>query len=147
MEDNPRLLLARAQADLVRALSGQGKVPLEFDSARLSLAAKMLLEKRARAVARTWPKLADSLGPRYGEEFFTYSVTHPLPRSSNAMNDGLRFVQFLYHSRRLPDEAHLEWLEYYARNHFIGITCLPVQKRIVLCFRFPWRSRLHLIRI
>ncbi|HZK82615.1 MAG TPA: hypothetical protein VFC46_16140 [Humisphaera sp.] len=133
--------------DLVRALTAQEKPSLEFDPPRLALAGKMLVEKRARAAARAWPRLAESLGSKFIDEFATYSSRHPILEAVNAVTDGLHFIRFLDSDGRRPDDGHLEWLEYRARSHWIAFARLPRQRKSVVCIRLPWNLRLRFIRL
>jgi len=66
--------LAARQAELVAALVGGGDVPAGFDAHRVGAAAAALRRKRAGEVARVWPLLAASLGPRWPELFGAWAA-------------------------------------------------------------------------
>jgi hypothetical protein len=87
--------LASRQADLVRALAGDGAVPAGFDFDRLQACRGALAQKRATAVARAWPALARELGDRFTSLFAQYAEQGGLPARGGPLADGLWFVRFL----------------------------------------------------
>ncbi|MBA9006640.1 hypothetical protein [Thermomonospora cellulosilytica] len=82
--------LAAAQEALVAALVAGGPVPPGFDPALVGAASRALLRKRAGEVARTWPALAASFGPRWAERFARWAEGRP-PRGS--WRDGWDFAR------------------------------------------------------
>jgi hypothetical protein len=103
-----RRRLADRQADLVRALSGQAAAPPGFDTERLAIAARALLAKRRRSVAKAWPLLTESLGERFGADFAKYARSQPLPRDLGPLADGRAFATWLVEHSQLPEEAGVE---------------------------------------
>ena len=74
--DGPRAsgTLAERQAALVAALVAGAPDPPGFDPARLAVARRALLRKRAAEAAKHWPVLAASLGPRWSTVFAVHHV-------------------------------------------------------------------------
>jgi len=66
--------LAERQAALVAALVAGAPDPPGFDPARLAVARRALLRKRAAEAAKHWPVLAASLGPRWSTVFAVHHV-------------------------------------------------------------------------
>jgi len=66
--------LAERQAALVAALVAGAPDPPGFDPARLAVARRALLRKRAGEAAKHWPVLAASLGPRWSTVFAVHHV-------------------------------------------------------------------------
>src|SRR5438105_6148589 len=79
MQSAARERLAKAQADLVRALVAQGPIPAGFDEKMLRVAARSLVNKRRQQTARSWPNLAKIFGAKYPELFTQYAQSHSLP--------------------------------------------------------------------
>ncbi|WP_206664139.1 hypothetical protein [Thermomonospora catenispora] len=88
--DGAREALAAAQEALVAALVAGGPVPSGFDPDLLGAASRALLSKRAGEVARAWPALAASFGPRWGERFARWAEGRP-PRGP--WRDGWDFAR------------------------------------------------------
>jgi hypothetical protein len=135
------------QAELVRAVVADGPVPQSFDLAQVRLLAEALLRKRRRAVERTWPALASSLGWTYQRRFDTYAHAHPLIEVQ-AVSDGFGFLAWL-DSTELDGGARTELLAMRARYTtrdgrirrrrlpFAGWTRLRRSGRLLLVARFP----------
>jgi hypothetical protein len=64
-----RAELATRQAALVASLVTGGEVPDGLDAARLAVARRALLRKRASEVAGAWPLLAASMGQGWTASF------------------------------------------------------------------------------
>ncbi len=103
-----RIQIAQQQTALVRALSGLGPPPQEFDADDLSIAATALAQKRLREVARAWPNLAASLGDLFATQFRLFAATTPIPHEGGPLADGFAFAQHLHSSGQLPDAGHDE---------------------------------------
>lgn len=97
--------LARAQAELARALALGAPVPEGFNTERVRAAADSLLTKRRRQVQRMWPTLAAALGEEYGARFNAWARESPLPVEASALVDGRRFAESLRAQGGLPAEA------------------------------------------
>ena len=69
--------LAERQTALVRALTAGQPVPPGFDGTRVEAARVALLRKRAGEVARQWPMLATTLGPRWLPGFTDCAAARP----------------------------------------------------------------------
>lgn len=102
--------LAEQQAALVRALTGQGPVPLGFDADRVEVVARSLVMKRLRSVRRAWPGLARGLGDRFDPLFMAYATKVPAPPRGGVLADGDSFVGHLLAIGNCPDEARRERL-------------------------------------
>ena len=103
------------QAQLVGALTEGAPTPADFDGARLAATAEALLSKRARAVARAWPRLARAAGKTFATRFADYARAHPLPCDGSPMADGRAFVAWLERAGWLTDEARVEAFAFDAR--------------------------------
>jgi hypothetical protein len=106
MSDEDRRQLAAAQADLLNALTGGAETPADLDPARVALAVRSLLKKRARAVERTWPAAASA--PDFDRKFARFAATRPDP--ANAGADGLAFARWLLREGLLHDAGRVELL-------------------------------------
>ncbi|WP_069161373.1 hypothetical protein [Nocardia altamirensis] len=97
--------LAERQAELVRALVSGGPTPSGFDTEAVAAAARALLHKRARDVARRYPQLAHACGDDFTPRFTTWAAT--VPKTSTA-TDATAFADHaglsttLLGSRRRP---------------------------------------------
>lgn len=101
--------LARAQAELVRALGAGGPVPEGFDAERVRAAADSLLSKRRRQVQRAWPVLVKALGETFAGTFDAWARVNPLRGvEPDARVDGHHFAEALRAEGRLPPEAEEE---------------------------------------
>jgi hypothetical protein len=107
--------LAQRQADLVRALVAQGPIPAGFDEARVRAAARSLVNKRRRSLARAWPKLVEAVGDAYVERFTQYASETPLPGCACTQADGRAFLRWLAAHQPLSDAACLEALTFDVR--------------------------------
>src|SRR5262249_20163273 len=105
-----RARLEAEQADLVRALTGQGKPPPGFAVERVQAAAASLLRKRQRAAALAWPRLAAALGERFAEQFLAFAQKTQLPSCGGALADGRAFARELMKTDSLSEEGKLEVL-------------------------------------
>ena len=104
MSDDARERLAADQARLVAALSGRAVAPDGFDAGRVDLAARTLVAKRAKSVARAWPALSASLGTRFVAEFETFAAASPTHPDGPAA-DGFAFARWLDARHALPADA------------------------------------------
>jgi hypothetical protein len=103
--------LAKAQADLVRALVANGPAPAGFDEARVRAAGRSLVNKRRQALARAWPSLVHLLG----DDFRQYAEANPLPGCASPTADGRAFLRWLDAKQPLSDSARLEALAFDVR--------------------------------
>jgi hypothetical protein len=71
--------LARAQADLLRALVGAAPPPPGFDPLRIRVQADALVAKRREAVARLRPDLVAAAGGQFRSRFDDYALVNPRP--------------------------------------------------------------------
>ena len=115
MRADARAKLAQAQSELALALAGQGPLPAGFDRARIAAAADALLRKRARAVAASWPALAQSLGESFNARFARYAQASSIPLKGGPLADGRLFARMLEQAGEFPGEARLEKLAFDAR--------------------------------
>lgn len=115
MQAEQRARLAETQAELVRALVGLGRLPAEFESSRIMTASDVLLMKRARGVASSWPEMSRALGERFFERFARYARENPIPAQGGPPADGRLFARALAQAGGLPEEARLEALAFDAR--------------------------------
>ncbi|MFG1790527.1 hypothetical protein [Nocardia sp. NPDC049149] len=83
-------VLAERQAELVRALVSGGPTPPGFDTEAVAAAARALLHKRARDVARRYPQLAHACGDDFVPRFAAWAVT--VPKTSTA-TDATAFAE------------------------------------------------------
>jgi hypothetical protein len=109
--------LAAAQRRLVECLVTGGPVPAGFDSVRVAVAARALLNKRAGEVARVWPRLAASHGPDWPGVFRRWAEGRP-PRGP--WRDGWDLARAV--RDRLDPAAVLELAEREARWSYDGAT-------------------------
>lgn len=101
--------LARAQAELLRALGEGGPVPEGFDAARLRATADALVAKRRRLVERAWPGLVALLGERFAGDFEAWAREHPLRDvEPHPGVEARRFAEALRATGRLPPQAEGE---------------------------------------
>jgi hypothetical protein len=109
--------LADRQAELVAALVAGAPVPPGFDPARLGVAQRALLRKRAGEVARVWPMLAAAAGDRWPEEFAAWAGGRP-PQGS--LRDGWDLARAWLAAGRLAGAAAGELAEREAAWHYDG---------------------------
>jgi uncharacterized protein len=99
--------LGEAQHRLADALVGLTEPPPRFDAERVGVARSALIDKRAGAVARHAPAVAEALGDRLSPLFAGYADTRPKPPGDAAADveaflDHLRAAGLLIGSRRRP---------------------------------------------
>jgi hypothetical protein len=146
---DPRTRLAERQAALMQALGGAA-APEGFDPGRVRLTADSLARKRARAVARAWPSLAEGLGESFAARFAAYADATPLPAEGGPLADGRGFARHLDARGELPDEARLQALnvDLHHRTTAAGLrprrgpalkaALLRDPRRLVVAVRLPW---------
>jgi hypothetical protein len=142
--------LAIAQAELVRALVAQGPIPPGFDTERVRVAARSLVNKRRQTVARVWQSLVRIVGSTYPERFAQYAQTHPLPACAAPLADGRAFVRWLAAQGPISDALRIEAMAFDLRW---TVTTTAVQRRtgfafhllkrhespgLVIAARIPW---------
>lgn len=93
--------LAERQAALVAALVAGAPVPEGFDPSLIDAARRALLRKRSGDVARQWPLLAASFGPRWPAAFAAWADGR---RTEGAFQDGLAFARSLPLTGAAADE-------------------------------------------
>jgi hypothetical protein len=142
--------LARRQAALLAALTGQRPAPAGFDAAHVRAATASLRGKRVRAIARTWPRLASELGPDLDAALERHLRERPTPHPSGALGDGRVLARALAAEGRLPWEARLELMGVELRYRWpadgrrlprrAGATLAWSRSpaRVVLAVRLPW---------
>jgi hypothetical protein len=145
-----RARLAARQAELVRALTGQGDPPPACDAARLRATAESLAAKRAQAVARAWPELVAGLGDQWRQRFDAFAARVPLPHEGGPLADGRAFAHWLARLGELSDAGRLEGLavdlHYRARAGGLVPRSGPAlvwawlrqSGRLVVAVRLPW---------
>ena len=100
--------LARAQAELARALGQGAPVPEGFDAERVRAAADALLSKRRRLVQRAWPRLAGALGEDFRARFDAWARENSLGAEGSPLADGRRFAEALRATGAFPTQAREE---------------------------------------
>ena len=95
--------LAAQQEALVRAIAAGGPPPPGFDADRVAAAARSILYKRAGDVARAWPALAESYGPRWKETYAAWAEGRP---TNGSIRDAWDFAR--EHAAELSAEAARE---------------------------------------
>lgn len=123
--------LAREQEALVRSLVLGGPIPEGFDAEKVARAARSLVGKRRREVARAWPAVAASLGAEYRALFDAYAARTP-PHEGGPLADGRRFARTLPRVK-LDDAARLSLLRW-------GWTWLPEARSLAVAL--PWLGTL-----
>jgi hypothetical protein len=134
-----RAYLAVEQARLVHALVGGGELPAGFDEARIRLAARSLINKRLREVARAWPALVGCLSESFTSRFALYAERNPPPAEGGPLADGRAFVATMP-AAELDDDARMELLlvDLHQRRLPMRTCWLPRAGRLVLAVRLPW---------
>jgi hypothetical protein len=124
--------LARAQAELMRALELGAPVPEGFDAGRVRAAADALLSKRRRGVRRSWPVLAQALGEGFSRDFDAWAREHP-PRDGEPHPgvEGYRFALSLRDGGRLPREVGEEVLGFELRWRLTATGGLSPRRGVV----------------
>jgi hypothetical protein len=135
--DEDRHSLADQQARLVEALISDAAAPEGFDAGQVALTARTLHQKRARAVAKSWPAVADGLGANFGALFESYAAAQPLP-TSGAVDDGMGFATWLKRQNLLDDAGCVQWLLHRAaRGWPIRTVRLSRTRRLTIAVRIP----------
>jgi hypothetical protein len=111
------MTLARQQAELVAALVAGAPVPPGFDAARIGVARRALLGKRAGDVARAWPMLATSAGDRWQRDFAEWAAGRA-PQGS--LRDGWDLARAWSAAGRLAGPAAAELAEREASWRYDG---------------------------
>ena len=120
MSDGARRRLAFEQARLLGALTTGAAAPAGFDRERVAAATESLSSKRARAVARAWPRLARAMGDEFAVSFANYACAHPLAGDGSPLVDGRAFIDWLARDGRLSDEGRVEAFAFDARYRMSG---------------------------
>lgn len=142
MHADARNDLAAQQSRLVEALTTGAHPPAGFDAVQLETAAKALGAKRARCAAKAWPRLAESLGDRFGKLFAAYASESSLPTGAEPRNDGRAFGRWLARREFLPEAGRIELAVGAASRGFpLRVTILRRPLRIVVLWRFAQRVR------
>jgi hypothetical protein len=147
MSEPARSRINQAQAALVGSLVTGNPTPEGFDDSRLRETAGALLNKRARAAAQAWPRLADALGRDYQERFRLYAMSAPLPQAGPTV-DGRAFASALEKQGLLPEEVRLEIFAFDMRHRicdgriterrlFFGAIFSRNPLRATIAFRLP----------
>jgi hypothetical protein len=84
--------LADRQAALVAALVAGAPIPDGFDPRLIDTARRALLRKRSGEVARHWPLLAASFGPKWPAVFAEWAGARP---TEGSFQDGLALARTL----------------------------------------------------
>ena len=138
MADATRHVLREQQERLVEALTADSPPPEGFDSDRVGLAARTLINKRMRAVVKAWPGLAQSLGAEFEKLFADFARGGSAP-DGGAAADAEALSRYLGQTGRLGDEAFVKLLARRAHRGFpIRVARLPRSGRRVLAVRVPW---------
>lgn len=125
--------VARAQAELMRALEGGAPVPEGFDAGRVRATADALLAKRRRGVRRAWPGLARLLGEGFRPEFDAWARAHPQrDLEVHAGADGYRFARALHDAGRLEPAAVREVLGFAVRWRLTAAGGVAARRGLVL---------------
>jgi hypothetical protein len=134
-----RARLAAQQAELVRALVAGAAVPTEFAADRVELAARALVNKRLREVARVWPALVEALGEAFEPRFRAYAECTPPPAAGGPFADGRAFLATLAPGET-TDELRRAALraDLAARRLALKWVWLPGARRILVGIRLPW---------
>ena len=141
---DPRLELARRQAQLVGALGG-GDIPEGFDAKQLAIAAESLARKRTGMIRKMWPVLLQSLGDDFSALFADYAATFPPPEEIG--DDGLRFAQWLQQRDAFPVDARLELACHKVAVGFpIRLLLLRGDRRLMLVYRWRGTVRVRSLR-
>jgi hypothetical protein len=103
------------------------------------LAARSLINKRLREVARAWPALARRLGDGFVERFGDFARANPPPAGGGPLEDGRAFAKTLP-AHELDDASRLEllWANLYHSRVGARVAWLPDEGRLVLGARLPW---------
>lgn len=133
--------LAARQSRLVEALTGGAPPPEGFDPARVQTAARALAAKRARSVAKAWPRLADTMGDQFAIQFAAYAGESRLPLGAEPHDDGRAFACWLGRRGLLPDSARLDLAaDAVGRGFPLRVLFLRHARRPALVWRIPGRG-------
>jgi hypothetical protein len=145
MSEDDRRALADQQARLVDALTAAAAPPEGFDSAQIVLTARTLHQKRARAVFKCWPAIADGLAGRFGALFEEYAASHSLP-PTGPVEDGFGFATWLLCQRLLDDAGRMQWLLHRAAYGWpIRMMRLSTSRRLAIAVRLPIFGVRHIL--
>jgi hypothetical protein len=134
--------LAERLSSLTAALVAGAPAPDGFDPRMFGAARSALLNKRAREVAHTWPRLAAALGTTWRPMFREWADGRP-PRGS--LCDGFDFARHLARTGVLPPGPATGELA--AREGFWSYDGqTPPRRRRLPPFARPWLGRL-LVRL
>lgn len=140
--------LAKAQAELARALGMGEPVPAGFDAARVGATAEALGAKRRRLVQRTWPVLAAALGEGFAGRFEAWARENPLLGvEPNPLADGRRFAGSLRAAGTFPAEAEEEWLAFELRWRLTDEGGLTARRGVVLRTARVGRARRKVLAV
>jgi hypothetical protein len=130
--------LAAQQSRLVEALTTGTPPPAGFDPAQVETAARALAAKRARSVAKAWPRLAEALGDQFEKRFADYASESPLPNGAEPRDDGRALARWLSVRRLLPDASRVELAaDRVSRGFPLSILFLRDSHRPALLVRLP----------
>jgi hypothetical protein len=133
--------LAARQSRLVEALTGGALLPEGFDPAQVQTACRALAAKRARSVAKAWPRLADAMGDQFAIHFAAYAGESPLPPGAEPLDDGRAFARWLGRRGLLPDSARLDLAADAAGRGFpLRVVFLRHARRPALVWRIRGRG-------
>jgi hypothetical protein len=136
--DEARARLAACQAELVRALTGQGEAPPGFVPERLRAAAVSLEKKRQREVALAWPALVQALGEDFGPRFRAFAARTPVPAAGGPFADGRAFARTLA-PQEWTDDLRLAVLaaDLRRRRPAVAFARLRQARRLVVAIHLP----------
>lgn len=118
--------LAARQAALVAAMVAGADPPPGFDTHRLTVATRALLNKRAGEAQHAWPLLVAALDDRYTREFAAYFAGRP---RTDSFRDGWDLARHLAAEGRLPPLAEPELAARESLWHYDG-THPPRRRRL-----------------
>lgn len=96
--------LAEQQSALVAALVLGAACPPGLDPEAVRATRDQLLDKRSRAVARAWPRLAGACGAQWRQRFSAWAGGHA---PAGPRLDGYRFARWLAAERDLASSPQL----------------------------------------
>jgi hypothetical protein len=136
--EDARARLAARQAEVVRALTGQGDAPQGFAPERLRAAAASLEKKRLREVALAWPALVRALGEDFEPRFRSFAARMPLPAAGGPLADGRAFARTLA-PHAWTDDLRLAVLAFDLRRRrpALAFARLRQARRLVVAIHLP----------
>lgn len=140
---------AARQAQLLDALLRGEQFPAGFVAADARAAGAALRRKRGRAVARTWPALALSLGHTFDARFDTFTRDGAGAAAGNPRRDGLAFARWLQGAGVvLGDDVRVEVLlarsALRRRSVWLRVARLRhPSARLVVVARLPFAGTVH----